>query len=89
VTAARLAEGVRVRRESWGLLFYAPARHKVLFVRSGDWLEPGHFDGTRSAADNVEDIAARTGAPAEIIERTLSRLTARLAAERLITDEVR
>jgi hypothetical protein len=87
--AGRLAAGVRVRRESWGLLFYAPSRHKVLFVRSGDWLEPGHFDGTRAAADIVEDIAARTGTAAEIVERTLSRLTARLAAERLIADEVR
>ena len=35
-----LAKNVQVRKESWGLLFYSPAQHKVCFVRSGDWLYP-------------------------------------------------
>jgi hypothetical protein len=85
---ARLADGVQVRKESWGLLFYLPSRHKVFFVRSGDWLEPRHFDGTWTPADTAADIARRTGAPAEVIERSLPRLTARLAASRMVTDEI-
>jgi hypothetical protein len=85
----RLAPGVQVRRESWGLLFYHPARHKVCFVRSGDWLYPTHFDGTWTLASITGDIARRTGAPAEIIERSLPGLTRRLAAGRMIADEVR
>ena len=86
--AGRLADGVRVRKEGWGLLFYVPSRHRVCFVRSGDWLYPGHFDGTWTPADIAADIAARTGAPAEIVERSLPRLTARLAANRMIADEL-
>ncbi len=87
--AGRLADGVQVRKESWGLLFYLPSRHKVFFVRSGDWLCPGHFDGTWTPAGIATDIARRTGTPAEVIERALPRLTARLAAAGMVTDEVR
>jgi hypothetical protein len=85
----RLAEGVQVRKEDWGLLFYQPSRHKVMFVRSGDWLYPEHFDGSWTPAEIVEDITRRTGAPSEIIERSLPRLTARLAAREMIADEIR
>jgi hypothetical protein len=85
----RLADSVQVRKESWGLLFYVPSRHKVFFVRSGDWLYPQHFDGRWSPEDIAADITRRTGAPAEVIERTLPRLTARLAASRMVTDEIR
>jgi hypothetical protein len=86
---ARLAEGVLVRKESWGLLFYVSSRHKVFFVRSGDWLEPRHFDGTWTQEDMATDIARCTGAPAEVIERALPRLIARLAASRMVANEVR
>lgn len=85
----RLAANVQVRKESWGLLFYQPARHKVCFVRSGDWLYPAHFDGTWSGAGIVEDISRRKNIPAEIIERSLPKLTSRLTSRRMITDEVR
>jgi hypothetical protein len=87
--AGRLAGGARVRKESWGLLFYSPPRHKVLFVRSGDWLRPGHFDGTWTRAGLVDDITGRTGTPAEMVERSLPRLMACLAANGMIADEVR
>jgi putative mycofactocin binding protein MftB len=85
----RLAPGVQVRRESWGLLFYQQTRHKVCFVRSGDWLYPAHFDGTWTLESIAGDIARRTGAPAESIERSLPKLTRHLASNRMITDEVR
>lgn len=85
----RLADNVRVRKESWGLLFYVPSRHRVCFVRSGDWLYPRHFDGTWTFDTIVADIAERTGTPAEIVERSLPKLTGQLAAKRMIADEVR
>ena len=86
--ACRLADSVQVRKESWGLLFYQQARHKVSFVRSGDWLYPAHFDGTWTFTDIAEDIAGRTDTPTEIIERALPKLTDRLLANRMIVDEV-
>jgi putative mycofactocin binding protein MftB len=41
----RLAKGVQVRKEDWGLLFYSQAASKIYFVKSGDWLHPAHSDG--------------------------------------------
>jgi putative mycofactocin binding protein MftB len=84
-----LADGVRVRREGWGLLFYRQAHHKLCFVRSGDWLSPAHFDGSWTLVSITGDIAGRTGAPRGIIERALSALARRLIEDRVIVDEVR
>jgi putative mycofactocin binding protein MftB len=85
----RLADGVQVRRESWGLLFYRPGPHKLCFVKSADWLNPDHFDGSWTFASVVGDISRRTGAPAATIERSLLRLTDRLVKNRVILDEIR
>jgi hypothetical protein len=87
--ACRLADNVQVRKESWGLLFYMQSRHKVCFVRSGDWLYPEHFDGTWTVEDITNDIAGRTGTPAEIIERSLPKLTDKLTGNRVIANEIR
>lgn len=86
--ACRLADSVQVRKENWGLLFYSQRRHKVSFVRSGDWLYPQHFDGTWTLDSIVADIAGRTGTPAEIIERSIPKLTRHLTADRMIADEL-
>jgi putative mycofactocin binding protein MftB len=85
----RLADGVQVRRESWGLLFYRPVPHKLLFVRSGDWLYTTHFDGSWTFAGIVGDIARRTGAPEQNIKRSLPRLADRLVKNGVISDEIR
>ena len=87
--ALHLAKNVQVRKESWGLLFYSPARHGVSFIKSGDWLHPQHFDGTWTFEDIAGDIAGRTGTPVEIIERTLPKLTERLKTNRIIANELR
>jgi putative mycofactocin binding protein MftB len=85
----QLADSVQVRRESWGLLFYRQAHHKLCFVRSGDWLSPAHFDGSWTLESITGDIAGRTGAPLEIVERALEALARRLIEDRVIVDEVR
>ena len=85
----RLADGVQVRKESWGLLFYRQAQHKLCFVKSGDWLLPAHFDGAWTYSDIIADISRRTRAPAEIIERALPRLAGRLIKHRVILNEIR
>jgi len=86
--ACRLADNVQMRKESWGLLFYMQSRHKVCFVRSGDWLYPEHFDGTWTFEDIIDDIAGRTDTPAEIIERSLPKLTDHLTGNRVIVNEI-
>jgi hypothetical protein len=82
----RLAGGVQVRKESWGLLFYSQSRHKLCFVRSGNWLYPKHFNGTWTFKNMVDDIAGRTGTPAEIIERSMPALAQKLVTNRMIVD---
>jgi len=84
----RLAPDVRVRRESWGLLFYRQAPHKLCFVKSGDWLEPAHFDGTWTLETIAADVSRRTGTPPETLARALPRLTGRLIKNKVISDEI-
>ncbi len=79
-----LAPNVQVRQESWGLLFYQPSRHKVCFARSGDWLQPAHFNGTWTLKSIIDDISRRTGTSPEIIERSLPGLTDHLIKNRVI-----
>lgn len=84
-----LADNVRVRKESWGLLFYSPPRHKVCFVRSGDWLSPDSLAGEWTIIGLAENIAGRTGTPVEVIERCLQKMTGRLIDSRMVVDELR
>lgn len=85
----RLADNVQVRQESWGLLFFHQRDHKVYFIRSGDWLHPGHFDGSWTEESIIEDISRRTGNLAENINKALPKLTERLTSNRILLDEVR
>jgi hypothetical protein len=80
---------VQVRQESWGLLFYRQEPHKLCFVKSGNWLQPGHFDGTWTLEAIAGDVCRRTGAPPETVDRALPRLADRLIKNRVISDEIR
>jgi hypothetical protein len=84
--SCRLAENVQVRKEDWGLLFYSQTRHKLCFVRSGDWLYPEHFDGSWTFESMAGDIAERTGVPVEVIERSLPAMATQLTSKRMIVD---
>jgi len=41
----RLAHGISVRGEEFGLLFYDSKSPKLTFVRSGPWIHPNFFSG--------------------------------------------
>ena len=86
--AYRLTENVQVRKESWGLLFYSPAKHKVCFIRSGDWLYPHHFDGSWTPDGLVNDIARRLDNPAKVVEHSLRKLTDYLIDSEMMIDEL-
>ena len=83
----RLANNVQIRKESWGLLFYSQAEHRVCFVRSGDWLYPQYFDGTWTFDRLVGDIVKRIGTPTEIIERSIRKSINRLMDNGMIVNE--
>jgi hypothetical protein len=69
-----LAGDVQVRKESWGLLFYSSSRHKIRFVRSGNWLYPYHFDGTWTFEAIVEDISKRSLSPTDSVQHNILKL---------------
>lgn len=69
-----LSDNVQVRKESWGLLFYSQPRHKVCFVRSGDWLYPEHLVGTWTFDGLVDDIVRCTGTARESIKRSVEKI---------------
>ncbi len=83
-----LARNVQVRKESWGLLFYAQTQHRIFFVKSGDWLYPRYFDGTWTFERLVQDITARTLKADNLIEPTLRKLTDNLLKNGMIVHEL-
>jgi putative mycofactocin binding protein MftB len=82
-----LAKNVQVRKENWGLLFYSQTQDRVCFVRSGDWLYPQHFNGTWTFDGLVNDITCRIGTSAEVIERSIQKLTKSLMDSGMIVNE--
>ncbi len=82
--AFRLSRGVQVRKESPGLLFYSQAEHRIFFVASGDWLYPGHFDGTWTFDALVDDVARRGKISTEAVTPPMRTLTTRLVESGVI-----
>lgn len=66
---------VRVRRESFGLLFYDTRSTRLTFVRSGDDLDPPPFVGSRRTLT----VTTRGG-----VSPALSRLLQDLEAKGLV-----
>jgi putative mycofactocin binding protein MftB len=64
---------VRVRRESFGLLFYDSRSTRLTFVRSGDSLEAPPFTGTRRALE----ISSAAGGRRPALARLLQNLEAK------------
>jgi putative mycofactocin binding protein MftB len=69
---------VRVRRESFGLLFYDTRSTRLTYVRSGESLEPPPFTGPRRALT----VAAAGG-----ISRALQHVLQDLVAKGLIVGD--
>ena len=85
--AYRLAHGISVRGEKFGLLFYNSKGPKLTFVRSGPWIHPSFFSGTLDLRRWIQ-----TQFPAlfegEIlgIEERLSKALSKLVEKELIVE---
>ena len=86
--AYRLSDGVQLRKESWGLLFYSQKQHRLFFVKSREWLFPFHFDGTWTFDRLVKDIAQRTGNATDLIESNLHKSIDNLLKNGMVTHEL-
>jgi putative mycofactocin binding protein MftB len=80
----RLAEGVQVRKEGWGLLFYSQGKSKIYFVKSGDRLHPLSYDGTFQP-DSLE--YRPTNSLDILSEHPAQRLISQLVERGLIVNE--
>ncbi len=72
-TTYLVPDWVRVRRESFGLLFYDTRSTKLTFVRSGDALTPPPFAGP----DRVLHVGALRGGRRAAVRRLLENLVDR------------
>jgi len=78
----RLAPGVSVRDESFGLLFYCADDTNLTFVKSGGLLESQHLSGWR----NESELCRLSESENEKIQKILSKLVERgLILERRIS----
>ena len=84
----RLAQGVQVRKEIWGLLFYSQSDHKIHFIRSKDMLYPWHFDGTWTFDHIIREIAERLEIPFEAVERSIKKVIDRLIEKEMVVNEL-
>ena len=64
---------VRVRRESFGLLFYDTRSTRLTFVRSGESLIPPPFTGRRRVLRVAESGAERRASVSRLLESLIAK----------------
>lgn len=79
-----LADGVQVRRETFGLLFYNYRGPRLYFLPSKDLFDSDFFDGHQSAADLIRTISTRHGWPRQWIEDRIEQVLTLLESKGLI-----
>ena len=86
-SAYRLCEGVQVRPEKFGLLFYQYAGPKLYFVPSQDLVDVSFFHGEQTFDNAVDVIGDRGGWPEETAEQYLSMLLKLLKSKGLVHEQ--
>jgi len=83
----RLNDGVQVRKEIFGLLFYDYRGPRLYFVPSGDLIEDDFFQGGRTAGQLIESIASKNPWPRKWIEDRVKQVLELLEGKGLIYGE--
>ena len=83
-TIYRLRDGVQVRREKFGLLFYNYRGPRLYFVPTEDLLDPDFFTSCRKAGELVDSIEATNAWPRSWIESWVNRVMIMLEQKGLI-----
>jgi putative mycofactocin binding protein MftB len=85
----RLAHGVSVRKEKFGLLFYNSKGPKLIFVRSGSWIHPNFFSGELDLKKWIRtQFSAQTEEKVLRIEERLLQTLSKLVERGLIVETV-
>ena len=80
----RLATGVQVRNEVFGLLFYDYRGPRLYFVPSKKMINDTFFEGQQPVADLLDRLCTDTPWPREKIHEQLARVLEKLESKGLI-----
>ncbi|MGC8494008.1 MAG: mycofactocin biosynthesis chaperone MftB [Syntrophobacteraceae bacterium] len=86
-SAFRLVDGIRVRREKFGLLFYDYKGPKIYFVASGRLVEDDFFEGKRTIGQLADGLEKEHGLPRKRILNHLESLFHSLEIKGLINGQ--
>ncbi|SPF50518.1 hypothetical protein SBDP1_870030 [Syntrophobacter sp. SbD1] len=80
----RLAEGIQVRREKFGLLFYNYRGPRIYFVPSKKLIDDDFFDGKQTIGQLIDSIQSEHALPRKKIEHSLKTIFQTLEDKGLI-----
>ena len=80
----RPADGVQVRKEAFGLLFYHYRGPRLYFVPSKDLIDVGFFTGRQSVSGLIASICAQKECTKALVEEKITRVLAKLEDKGLI-----
>jgi putative mycofactocin binding protein MftB len=83
----RLWDGVQVREEKFGLLFYDYRGPRLYFLPSKDLFAASFFSGERTARDLVDSIHSRYGWSHEMIGKRVTEILGLLRSKELIYEQ--
>ena len=80
----KLADGVQVREEKFGLLFYNYRGPRLYFVPSKDLIDVDFFNGRQSVSGLIASICARKGWTRAQVGERIAQVLAKLEDKGLI-----
>jgi putative mycofactocin binding protein MftB len=83
----RLWDGVQVREEKFGLLFYDYRGPKLHFLPSKDFIRETFFFGQNTAGELVDSICEQHGGSREPVRRQVSKILEMLRSKGLIYEQ--
>ena len=83
----KLAAGVQVRDENFGLLFYNYRGPRLYFVPTKDIIDAEFFSGRQSVKDLIESISSRKGWTGIDICKRITMILDKLAEKGLIYEQ--
>jgi putative mycofactocin binding protein MftB len=83
----RLADGVQVRPEKFGLLFYDYRGPRLYFLPSKDLVNDDFFNGKRTIRELVESICAEHDWPHKLVSDKVSQILELLRSKGLIYEQ--
>lgn len=83
----RLHDGVQVRRERFGLLFYHYAGPKLFFVPCEDLVDESFFCGEQALGDLIDAVRDMRGWSEEVAKKQVLRLMELLTSKDLCYEQ--